>query len=75
MHDHAWGPKTWLIDSDLLYAGMLQDSTKDSRRIPYFNESIIISYYSRDSTRIVIPKSDYLFLMLELFASCADVEI
>lgn len=59
MHDHARGPKTWLIDSDLLYAGMFQDSTKDSRRIPYVNESIIISNYSRDSTRIVIPMSTY----------------
>lgn len=42
VHDHARGPKTWLINSDILYVGMLQDSTKDSRGIPYLDESLII---------------------------------
>ena len=43
MHDHARRAKTRIHDSHILHAGLLPDPAKNSRRVSYTHETLILS--------------------------------
>ena len=69
MHDHARRSKTRIHDSHILHAGLLPDTAKNSRRISYPHEALILLA----QVNLTCPSTIYFYHFLYLDVTQEDL--